>query len=145
MHQNEDRRAAVARGNLKKVSTTHEELSGPLSRFCVAIGNVLVLLSAILVIVTPLTDYYWHFDRFLSGGQDCEFSLLCVLSICCLVIVLLQHSKSIVAAILCLRQRLKSVPRGGAIASQNSGISAETRSQLLPDPVLTLYNLPLQV
>jgi hypothetical protein len=141
------RQLGSTRGNLKRVSTTHENLNGPLSRFCVPVGSILLLLTAILVMITPLTDYYWHFDKFLTGGQDFEFGLLSVMSICCLVIVLMKHGKTIVASILMLRQRLDPLPCSQAsfMARQARIVLAVLQSEPRPDPVVAYYSLPIQV
>jgi hypothetical protein len=132
---------------LKQASPTHGDWNGPLSRFCVPAGSILLLLTAILVILTPLTEYYWHFDKFLSGGQDFEFGLLSIISICCLVIVLMKHGRSIVASILMLRRRLKPLPCSQAsfMARQARIVRAVAESEPRPDPVLSLYTLPIQV
>jgi len=50
----------------------------------------------ILLVIMPLTEYFWHFDNFLSGGQDFEFGLLAVLAFFGLVFVLLQHGRQAV-------------------------------------------------
>ena len=39
-------------------------------------GRFLIGLTALLIAVSPWTEYYWHFDNFLRGGQDFEFGLL---------------------------------------------------------------------
>jgi hypothetical protein len=57
------------------------------------IGRVLLSLTAILLITTPLTQYIWTWDHFLRGGQDYELSTLIVLAFFCLVPVLAQHCK----------------------------------------------------
>jgi hypothetical protein len=57
-------------------------------------GRVLIVLMALLTAVSPWTEYYWHFDNFLHGGQDFEFSLLATITALCLVFVLLQHKQA---------------------------------------------------
>jgi hypothetical protein len=52
-------------------------------------GRVLIVLVALLTAVSPWTEYYWHFDNFLHGGQDFEFGLLATITVFCLVLVLL--------------------------------------------------------
>jgi hypothetical protein len=51
------------------------------SQVCSVGGRVLVLLTALLLGVTPWTKYLWHFDNFLHGGQDMELGLLSLLTI----------------------------------------------------------------
>lgn len=46
------------------------------SQVCSVGGRVLILLTALLLAVTPWTEYLWHFDNFLHGGQDMELGLL---------------------------------------------------------------------
>jgi hypothetical protein len=79
------------------------------SRICAIGGRALVLVSALLVMVMPITEYFWHFDRFPYGGQDFELSILSVLAILGLMIVLIQHAKSGVSFLFGLRQKLAMV------------------------------------
>jgi hypothetical protein len=44
-------------------------------------GRVLILFTALLLAVTPWTEYLWHFDNFLHGGQDMELGLLSIVTI----------------------------------------------------------------
>jgi hypothetical protein len=78
---------------MKQTSTTSQTLLNGSSHVCSVGGSVLILLSALLLAVTPWTEYLWHFDSFLHRGQDMELGLLSLLTICCLVLVLLQDSK----------------------------------------------------
>jgi hypothetical protein len=57
---------------LKRTSTTSGTLMNGSSRICSVGGRVLILLTALLLAATPWTEYLWHFDNFLNGGQDMD-------------------------------------------------------------------------
>lgn len=59
-----------------------------------ATGSMLVSLSAILILLMPLTEYFWHFDHFLRGGEDFEFGLLAFFTILCLAMLLVKSGES---------------------------------------------------
>jgi len=46
-----------------------------MSRACVVVGRMLILFSAVLAIVMPWTENFWHFDKFPYGGDDFELSV----------------------------------------------------------------------
>jgi hypothetical protein len=58
-------------------------------------ARVLILLTALLLAVTRVTEYLWHFGNFLHGGRDIEFGLLSIVTICCLVLVLCRMASSV--------------------------------------------------
>ncbi len=62
---------------------------------------LIILFTAILIFVMPWTEYFCELDRFLRGGQDCEFGLLALLTIFSLVLVLLQQRRQVVALLHC--------------------------------------------
>jgi hypothetical protein len=76
------------------------------SQVCSVGGRVLILLTALLLAVMPWTEYLWHFDNFLHGGQDMELGLLSIVTIFCLVLVLLQDGKQRVTSMVVIRQWL---------------------------------------
>jgi hypothetical protein len=86
-------------------------------------GRLLLLLSALLVAITPWTEYFWDFDHFVQGGQDFELGLLSVLTVLSLVLVVWWHAKkrlSSIVSIFCVRSRL----HGQQDASDASGCCA---------------------
>jgi hypothetical protein len=110
-------------------------------------GRVLIVLVALLTAVSPWTEYYWHFDNFLHGGQDFEFGLLATITVFCLVLVLLQHSKQGVALWFALRRWL-------SVLFQHPDASSPTLSYrwimasyavVLPDPTSGMSDLPLRI
>ena len=50
-----------------------------------AIGRLLLVATATLLLVMPWTEYFCHFDKFLRGGPDVELSLMAFLAFLCLV------------------------------------------------------------
>ena len=115
------------------------------SQVCSVGGRVLILLTALLLAVTPWTEYLWHFDNFLHGGQDMELGLLSLLTIFCLVLVLLQDSKRVTFMVV-IRQWLSSVldqtdPLApGSFHGLNMALHA-----IPPGSSLGTYNPPTQV
>jgi hypothetical protein len=116
------------------------------SQVCSVGGRVLIPLTALLLAVTPWTEYLWHFDNFLHGGQDMELGLLALLTIFCLVLVLLQDSMQRLTSMAVIRQWLSSVfdqadPRApGSFHALNIALDA-----IPPGSSLGTYNPPIQV
>jgi hypothetical protein len=77
-----------------------------LARFCVLAGRVLILFSAVLLAITPMTAHFWTFDRFLRGGQDFEMGLLSVLAVLCLVLLLADSFRETISLLIALREWL---------------------------------------
>jgi hypothetical protein len=124
---------------VKQTSTTSRTLINGSSQVCSLGGRVLILLTALLLAVTPWTEYLWHFDNFLHGGQDMELTILC------LMLVLLQDSKQRVKSMAVIQQWLSSVldqtdPLApGRFHGLNMALDA------IPGSSLGKYNPPLQV
>jgi hypothetical protein len=101
-----------------------------------------------LVVVMPWTEYFWHFDRFLHGGQDLELGLLTLLAVLCLTLLLFQHGKKNLQLCLNLRHWLTHIFRSEhamTLPRSPSGLMAPYHAVPLPSPVLAKYSLPLQV
>ena len=77
-----------------------------ISRFCVLAGRMLILFSAVLLAITPVTAHFWTFDRFLRGGQDFEMGLLSVLAVLCLVLLLADSCRETISLLIALRKWL---------------------------------------
>ena len=110
-------------------------------------GRLLMFLTLVLVVVMPLTEYFWHFDRFMQGGQDFELSLLAAMTFLCLILVLFQKGKRSVALLMALRRWLGFVfcaADPGAPGSM-SGLITLLHATPLPSASLGLYNLPQQI
>jgi hypothetical protein len=116
------------------------------SQTCVLLGRVLIFLTALLIAVMPVTEYLWTFDKFLRGGQDCEFGLLALAAILCLVLVLSHQRRAILTLVLSLRRVLSSLfqPSDPAVRLASSLV---VPMQYNPPRNISLFNinLPLQI
>jgi hypothetical protein len=135
------------RGRLKHNSTTIRPSVDCVSEACALGGRILILSTAVLIFVMPLTEYFWQFDGFLRGGQDFELGLLSLLTIFSLVVVLLQQRRQNVVLLLTVRRWLSLLfgdanPR--AVANAWSLI-ANSDAMPLSSRALYRYNLPLQI
>jgi hypothetical protein len=105
------------------------------------------MLTALMIVVMPWTEYVWSFDRFLNGGQDFELGLLCLAALLCLVLVLLHYGRQGVAFLLTIRRWLAFVSRDPDSRSLRSlyGSLAAVHASPLPSPAFGMFNLPIQV
>lgn len=106
----------------------------------------LLLLTAILLITTPLTQSIWTWDHFLQGGQDFESGALASLATLLLVFLLAQHLKQsagLLAAIYSLFffPRSYRVSAGTARSAAFPVFCGERAFSLAPGS----YRLPLQI
>ena len=69
-------------------------------RLCVLASRLCLIFTAIVLAVSPWTEYHCDWDRFLQGGPDLEFSLLAVALVLCLVLLLLQRGSQVLFAYL---------------------------------------------
>jgi hypothetical protein len=134
-------------GLVKRTSIPRKTRTAEMPQTWVVLSRVLVLLTVLLILAMPWTEYFWHFDQFRRGGEDCELSLLAVATIFCLVVILLQHGKKSVAFILALRRRLSFVFQHDDPAAPGSfcGLIAASHVAPRPSPALGMYNLPIQI
>jgi hypothetical protein len=116
------------------------------SQICSVVGRVLILLTALLLIVTPWTEYLWHFDNFLHGGQDMELGLLSIVTLFCLLLVLLQDGKQRVTSMVAIRQWLSSVFDQADPLAPGSfrGLNMASDAIPLSGSSLGTYNPPIQ-
>jgi hypothetical protein len=117
------------------------------SKVPILLGRLLAALTTLLLIVMPLTEHFWTWDKFLRGGTDFEFGLLGIASILCLVLVLSQHYKQMINLLLAIRLFLSfaSSPESGSLGiTCLSGISVFHRCRI-DSPAFGIYNLPLQI
>jgi hypothetical protein len=132
---------------LKNPSTKNGIGLNGMSQACVAGGRTFVLFAVMLVVVMPLTEYYWTFDKFLRGGQDLEFGLLALAAVFCLVLVLSQQRRLGVILILAVRRWLRfAFHRAGQAARESSRvILAALHATPWPHPTPAGYILPIQI
>jgi len=116
------------------------------ARVYAEMSRFLLMLTAVVLIASPLTQRIWTWDHFLHGGQDFESGVLMILITLCLVLLLAQHCKQSVKFLLatcplfsfiCDDHPLARTERGDAITA--------FRSERLPDPSSGTYNTPLLI
>jgi hypothetical protein len=132
---------------LKRIFITARTPIDCISRCYVLAGRLLLLFTAILLVAMPWTEYFWHFDRFLFGGQDFEFGLLLLAAFLSLILVLLHHGKRDVHFLLTAKRWLSFAMEHAAPTPSGDSRHLLVRPYLvpLPSPALQKYNLPLQV
>lgn len=117
-----------------------------LSQACVAGGRAFVVFATILVVVMPLTEYYWTFDKFLRGGHDMEFGMLTLAALLCLILVLSLQRKRRVVSLLAARQWLWSLfKRTQPLHGSPRTILAASNSPVPLQLALAGYGLSLQI
>ncbi len=131
---------------MKRTSTTRKTLSEISPAFLLS-ARVLIMMTALLIVIMPWTEYFWHFDQFVLGGQDFELGLLAIATILGLILVLLQHSRAGVSFIFALQQGLYLAFERLTLSVPSSfyGLIAALHVGPIPSPALQFYNLPLQV
>ena len=115
---------------------------------CFVLSRVLLLCTAVLLVAMPWTEYFWHFDRFLRGGQDFELGLLAVLTSFCLVLLLFQLGLNSLQLALALCRSLVHLLRTGLrmpMASARAGLMSLLHAVPLSGTTVGNYSLPLQI
>jgi hypothetical protein len=114
---------------------------------CARWGRVLIALTALLISISPWTEYYWHFDNFLRGGQDFEFGLLTTIMVFCLVLVLLQDPKHGATFLSALCRWLSVVFQGRDSALPGLSLRSVMAYEAVPllSPTLGVYDFPLRI
>jgi hypothetical protein len=132
---------------LKQTFITGQAPNNGLSQVHVMGGRVLLLFTVLLLAVMPLTEYYWQFDRFLRGGQDCEFGILFLATIISLALVLSQCRKQTTAFLHSIRRLISKVSRNTSQPLLGNLRNQIAAFQATPAPALSIgiYNLPLQI
>ena len=132
---------------MKRISPMIMPPVGCVSQTYVRGGRTLLLFTAILIVVMPWTEYFWHFDGFLHGGQDFELGILSVLTIFSLVLVLLQQRRQNVVLLLIVRRWLSLIFEDPGPQAVANAYSLRMHSDVAPlsSHALSQYNLPLRV
>jgi hypothetical protein len=117
------------------------------SQICSVGGRVLILLTALLLAVTPWAEYLWHFDNFLHGGQDMELGLLSIVTLFCLLLVLMQDGRQRVASRAMVRRWMSSVFDQADPLAPCSFHGLNMALDAIPPPGSSsgTYNPPIQV
>jgi len=113
-----------------------------LARACTCISFGLLMLTAASLLISPITQEIWTWDRFLHGGQDFESGVLLGLLSWCLVLLLAQHFKRL-ADLALAKWSLKARARNRPAMSRPALISHFAED--LPPPPSRNYRLPLTI
>ena len=89
---------------MKTTSTTRPKRLD-MVRFWVTCTRIVLLLTGLLILVMPLTEYLWHFDNFPHGGDDFELGAFSVAIVVCLILVMLQNRNRGFLLVLAVRAR----------------------------------------
>jgi hypothetical protein len=111
---------------------------------CTRISCGLLILIAVSLLTSPLTQQVWTWDHYLHGGQDFESSLLLLLVSLCLLLLLAQHFKQAVDLVLAAWSRLAHACNGPAVEALGATTSLGA-SDPSPPPVRNYYRLPLTI
>jgi hypothetical protein len=132
---------------MKNTFLPRAEHSEGMSVIWTAGSRIVLLFTALIVLLMPWTEYFWHFDKFLQGGQDLELGLLSIATLFCLVLVLLQHGQHSVRLSLSMRRWASIVFQHPKITVPGSfrGLITALHVIAVPSPALGHYTLPLQV
>ena len=132
---------------MRQIPTTGLKSIDKMSRTCVVVGRMLILFSAVLAIVMPWTENFWHFDKFPYGGDDFELSIFLLVAIFGLVLVLIQQGKKSVTLILALARWLSPVSWSAISPAVESfdALLPLLHAPPRPSSALSAYNLPIQV
>jgi hypothetical protein len=115
------------------------------SEACSYGGRILVLLAVVLLAITPWTEYFWHFDNFLQGGQDLELGLLSIVTIFSLVLVLVHQGKHRLRSLVATGQFSSSFFENDDALVSGSLCAPKLAFDSRPLAVLAEYNPPIQI
>jgi hypothetical protein len=114
---------------------------------CASWSRILLYFIALILVVSPWTEYHWTFDHFLRGGHDFELSLLSFVVFLCLMLLMAQRGKQAMDELLSIRQRLTAVFHKINATPYGLGAVVISSARFKPDlsASLNLCNLPLQI
>jgi hypothetical protein len=107
-----------------------------------SMGRLLLVLASVVLIALPFTQQVWTWDRFLHGGQDFETTVLLILTSLCLVLVMARCCRQGIKLLLTLLSKLL-VRRGSAL--MQPARTSTTCVHRSADPLITIFNFPLQI
>ena len=106
------------------------------------------MLTGILLAVSPWTEYLWDWDRFLHGGQDCEFGLLAIALALGLVLVLSRSRRQGLALFLAFERFVGlhfQSPPGPSLLPVFGAFRDRFERERSSNPPLAMRTLPLQI
>jgi hypothetical protein len=133
-------------GGRKRIVTAIQRREGWVSKAFLAGGRTLLCLTSFLILMMPWTEYFWHFDKFMRGGQDFELGMLAVATIFCLVLVLLEQGKRCWALLMAMRRLILFAASSGKLIARHQTVVRTRRPERYPEYGFALqgYSLPLR-
>lgn len=108
----------------------------------------LIAFIAVLLAVMPWTEHFYQFDRFLRGGQDCEFGLLALATFFCMVLVISHGFRLRIASMLAMLRWFARVFVGDECLTDwhvGGGVLALADVSPVWSPAYGRLRLPLQI
>jgi hypothetical protein len=88
----------------------YAERTRRLAEGCTFCCRTVLILTALLIFLMPLTEHFYSWDKFLHGGRDVEFGTLCLLLFVGLVLLMAHRAMTSPLAVL-LAHRVIALPQ----------------------------------
>ncbi len=99
--------------------------------------RTVLILTAFVIALMPITEHFYGWDKFLQGGRDVEFGILCLLLFAGLVL-LMAHRAVTSPRLNLLAHRVIALPRR---CLRISGVPSFT-TRKIPGTSLSISSLP---
>ena len=110
------------------------------------VGVTLLVLTAVSVVSSPITQRLWTWDRYLNGGSDFETGVLVILISLSLVLLIAQHCKQTMKALATALQGSSPLANDLTAALGELGrIAARCHDTGGPRSTHRNFNLPLTI
>jgi hypothetical protein len=106
--------------------------------------RAVLILTALLIALMPLTEHLYGWDKFLQGGPDVEFGTLCLLLFAGLV-VLMAHRVVSSPLLVLLAHRLIALPLRCLRLSALASFLLQARCSHKPLLAFSLPAIPLRI
>jgi hypothetical protein len=106
--------------------------------------RAVLVLTALLISVMPLTEHLYGWDKFLQGGPDVEFGILCLLLFAGLVL-LMAHRAVTSPLLVLLAHRLIALPLRCLRISGLNSFLFQARCSQKARLVFSLPTIPLRI
>jgi hypothetical protein len=106
--------------------------------------RAVLVLTALLISLMPLTEHLYRWDKFLQGGSDVEFGILCLLLFAGLVL-LIAHRAVTTPLLVLLAHRLIASPLRCPGMSEQASFLHQARCSQKAFPALSLPEMPLRI
>lgn len=119
---------------------------GRFARGPLLLGRFLLILAAVSMLTTPLTQHVWTWDHFLHGGQDFESGMLAVVIVLCLAVLLSQLCKQLVDSLFTISRLLAVMMKDRELAGRSLLTTSISFGAVQPAGIfIDGYTLPLRI